>query len=136
MLHRTCPSGEFGPYRLKVNGWVVGPDHRKGVCNGGDSGITVEAFEVLPRRLAPINDGVWTWWPTVGLWSHLQVDTVKYRLDSDNYGIEFVPLGPSLLLQHIELRLGPPMIVCRHHKDPSNKRNQFSSNSDHEVLTF
>ena len=96
----------------------------------------VEAFEVLPRRLVPINDGVWTQRPTVGLRSHLHVDTVEHRLDSSNYGIELVRLGSSLLLQHIELRLGPPTVVYRHHKDPSNKRNHFSNNSDHEVLTF
>ena len=45
---------------MKVNGRVMGPDHRKGVSNGGDDGIAVEAFEVLPRRLTPIDDGVRT----------------------------------------------------------------------------
>ena len=74
--------------------------------------------------------------PAIGLWSHLQVDAVEHRLDSSNYGIELAPLGSGILLQHIELRLGPPMIVYRHHKDSSNKRNYSNSNSDHEVLTF
>ena len=98
MLRRTCSSSESGSYRLKVNGRVMGPDHRQGVCNGGDDGVVVEAVEVLPRRLAPLDDGVQTWWSTVGLRSHLQVDIVEHRFDSDNYGVELVPLGPGLLL--------------------------------------
>ena len=60
MLQRACPSGESNPYRLKVNGWIVGPNHRKGVSSGGNNGIAVEALEVLPRRLAPLDDGVRT----------------------------------------------------------------------------
>ena len=68
------------------------------MCNGGDDGVVVEAFEVLPCHLAPLDDGVRTWWPIIGLRSHLQVDTVEHQLDPSNYGIEFVPLGPGLLL--------------------------------------
>ena len=98
MLHRARPSGESGPYRLKVNGWVVGPDHRKGMSNGGSGGIAVEALEVLPHRLEPLDDGVRTWRPTVRLRSHLQVDAVEHRLDSDNYGVELAPLSSDLLL--------------------------------------
>ena len=45
----------------------MGPDHRQGVCNGGDDGVAVEALEVLPRRLAPLDDSVRTRRPTVGL---------------------------------------------------------------------
>ena len=82
----------------------------------------VEALEVLPRCLAPFDDGVWTRRPTVGLRSRLHVDVVEHRFDSDNYGIELVPLGLGLLLQHIELCLNPPTIVCRHHKDPSSQQ--------------
>ena len=71
MLHRAHPSGKSNPYCLKVNGWVVEPDDRKGVSNGGNDGIVVEALEVLPCLLAPLNDGVRTWWPTIGLGSRL-----------------------------------------------------------------
>ena len=70
-LRLTQPFGESSPYRLKVNGWVVRLDHRKGVTNSGNNGIAVEALEVLPRRLAPLNDGVQMRRPTVGLRSHL-----------------------------------------------------------------
>ena len=56
---------------MKVNDRIVGPDHHKGVYNGRDDVVVVEALEVLLRRLAPINDGVWTRWPAVGLGSHL-----------------------------------------------------------------
>ena len=68
------------------------------MCNGGDDGITVEALEVLPRRLAPFDDGVWTRRPIVGLRSHLQVDAVEHRFNPGNYGIELVPLGLGILL--------------------------------------
>ena len=68
------------------------------MCNGGDGGITVEAFEVLPRHLTPIDDGVWTRWLVVGLRSYLEVDAVEHRLDSSNYGIELAPLHSDLLL--------------------------------------
>ena len=56
MLRLAYPSGESGPYRLKVNGWVVGPDHLKGMSNGGNNGVVVEALEVLPCHLAPLDD--------------------------------------------------------------------------------
>ena len=81
------------------------------MSNGSNNGITVEAFEVLPRHLAPFDDGVWTRRPAVGIRSHLQVDAVEHRLDSGNYGIELAPLGSGLLLQHIKLCLGPPTIL-------------------------
>ena len=68
------------------------------MCNGGNGGIMVEAFELLPRRLAPIDDGVRTWWPTIRLRSHLHIDIVEHWLDSSNHDIELVPLGSSLML--------------------------------------
>ena len=49
------------------------------------------------------------------------VDTVEHRFDSGDYGVELVPLEPSLLLKHIELCLDPPTIVCRQYKVPSSK---------------
>ena len=91
------PFGDSSPYRLKVNGWIVGPNHRKGVSNGGNNDIAVEALEILPRRFAPLDDGVRTRWPTVGLRSRRQVDTVEHRFNSGDYGVELVPLGPGLL---------------------------------------
>ena len=57
-LRLAQPFGEPAPYRLKVSGWIVGPNHRKGVGNGGHNGVAVEALEILPRRLAPLDDGV------------------------------------------------------------------------------
>ena len=96
----------------------------------------VEAFKVLPRRLAPVDEGVQTRWPAIGMRSHLHVNTVEHRLDFGNYGAELVPLGSGLLLQHIELRLGPPTVVCKHHKELLDKRNHSNNNSDHELLTF
>ena len=60
MLHCACPVGKSNTYRLKVNGWVVGPDHRKGMSNGGNNGVAVEALEVLPHCFAPLDDGVRT----------------------------------------------------------------------------
>ena len=66
------------------------------MCNNRDGGVTVEAFEVLPRRLAPIDDGVRTWQPVVGLRSHLHVVTVEHWLDFGYYSVEFTPLGLHL----------------------------------------
>ena len=40
-------------------------DHRQGMGHDGDNGILVEALEVLPRCLAPIDDGVQTWRPII-----------------------------------------------------------------------
>ena len=97
-LRLAPPFGESGPYHLKANRLIVGPNHCKGVSNGGHNGITVEALEVLPCRLTPVDEGVWTRWPTVGLRSHLQVNAVEHRLDTGNYGVELAPLGPGLLL--------------------------------------
>ena len=61
------PFGESNPDRLKVNGWIVGPNHHKGVSSGGCNGIAVEALEVLPCCLAPLDDGVRTLLPVVEL---------------------------------------------------------------------
>ena len=58
MLRLAHPFAESSPYRLKVNGWIVGPNHRQGMSNGSNNGIAVEALEVLPHRLAPLDDGV------------------------------------------------------------------------------
>ena len=52
LLRRTHPSGESGPYRSKIDGRVMSPDHRQGMHHDEDNDISVEAFEVLPRRLA------------------------------------------------------------------------------------
>ena len=61
------------------------------MSNGGNNGIAIEALEVLPCHLTPLDDGVQTQWPTIGLRSHLQVDAVEHRLDSSNNGVELVP---------------------------------------------
>ena len=79
LSHRTHPSGESGPYRLKIDRRVVGPDHRQGMSHDRDSGISVEAFEVLPCRLAPVNDGVQMGRPVVGPRSYLTPATMASR---------------------------------------------------------
>ena len=83
--------------------------------------MAVEALEVLPCCLAPLDDGVWMWWPTARLRSRLQVDAVEHRFNSDDYGIELVPMSPGLLYQHIKLCLDPLPVVCKHYKVPSSK---------------
>ena len=56
---RTAQSfGETAPYRLNVDGWVVGSNHRKNVSSDSHNGVAVEDLEVLPRCLAPLDDGV------------------------------------------------------------------------------
>ena len=72
------------------------PDHRQGMGHSEDSGVLVEALEVLPRRLASVDDGVRTWWTIVGLRIYLQVDAVKHRPNSGHHGIELSPLGLHL----------------------------------------
>ena len=79
LLRRTRPSGESGPYRSKIDCRVVRPDHRQGMRHDGDSDISVEAFEVLPCCLAPVNDGVQMGRPIVRPRSYLHVDTVEHR---------------------------------------------------------
>ena len=50
--------GEPAPYRLKVNGSVMGLDNHKDMSSDRHNGVTVEALEVLPHCLAPLDDGV------------------------------------------------------------------------------
>ena len=90
--------GVPAPYRLKVSGWIVGPNHSKGVGSGRDNGITVEALEALPHRLASFDDDVWARRPAVGLRSHFWFDAGEHWVDFGNYGVKFVPLGPGVLL--------------------------------------
>ena len=54
----TQPFGKPAPYRLDIDSWVVGPNHRKGMSCGGHNGVVVEVFEILPRCLASLDDGV------------------------------------------------------------------------------
>ena len=61
-------------------------------------------------------------WPAIGLRSHFWFDAVEHWFDSSNYGVKLVPLGPSVLLQHIELCLDPPMVVCKYYKVPSIRK--------------
>ena len=56
MLRLTQPLSESNPYRLKVNGWIEGPNHHNGMSSGGNNGVVVEALEVLPRRLTPVTE--------------------------------------------------------------------------------
>ena len=77
-LHLAQPFGESCSYRLKVSGWIVGPNHNKGVGSGGNNGVAVETLEALPRHLAPFDDDVQAQWPAVGLRNHLWVDVVEH----------------------------------------------------------
>ena len=96
LSRHTCPSSKSGPYRLKVDRRVVGLNHRQGVCRDGDSGIAVEAFEVLLHYIASVDDGVRMRRSIVGLRIYLQVDAVKHRPNSGHHGIELSPLGLHL----------------------------------------
>ena len=73
------------------------PDHRQGMGHDGDSGVSVEALEVLPRRLAPVDDGVRMWRAVIGLRSHLPVDKsstgLTLAIRRRVYSFEFVPLA-------------------------------------------
>ena len=64
--------------------------------NDRDSGILVEALEVLPRRLILDDDGIRMGRPVVGLRSYLHVDTVEHWPNSGHHSIEFSPLGLRL----------------------------------------
>ena len=75
----------------------MGSNHCEDVCSDEHYGITVEALEVLPHRLAPFNDGVQMWRPAIRLRSRLQVDAVKHRFNCGNYSVKVFPLGPGLL---------------------------------------
>ena len=50
--------GETAPYRLNLDGWVVGPNNRKDMSSNGHNGIAVEDLEILPHCLAPLDDGI------------------------------------------------------------------------------
>ena len=56
----------------------MGPNHKKGVGSGGDNGVTVEALEALPRRLASFDDDVRARRPAVGLRSLLWFDAIEH----------------------------------------------------------
>ena len=50
--------GEPTPYRLKVDGWVMGSNNCEDMSSDGHNGVTVESFEVLPHCLTPLDDDV------------------------------------------------------------------------------
>ena len=50
-LRQTCPLST--EYRQLGSG----PNHRKGMGSGGHNGVAVEVLEILPRCLAPLDDG-------------------------------------------------------------------------------
>ena len=59
--------GKTASYRLNVDGWIVGANNRKDMSSKGHNGVAVEDLEVLPRCLAPLDNGVRTLPPAVGL---------------------------------------------------------------------
>ena len=99
----------------------MGPNHRKGVSSDGHNSVTVEALEVLPRCLAPLDDGVRMLPPTVELNTQFQVNAVKHRFNCSNYSIEVLLLDLGLLHQHVKLCLGFMMIACKRYNVPSYK---------------
>ena len=86
----------------------------------------VEALEVLPCFLAPLDDGVRTLLPIVRLRSQFQVDTVEHQFNYGDYSVEVIPLGPGLLHQHIKLCLSFMMVACKHYNVPSYKETTSS----------
>ena len=68
------------------------------MSNASNNGVMVEVLEALPRRLAPLDDDVRAWWPTVGLRSRLHVNAVEHWFDFSNYGVKLVPLCSGVLL--------------------------------------
>ena len=72
ILQLLCPHivqsfGEPTPYRLKVDGRVMGLNNREDMGSDGRNGIAVEGLEVLPCCLAPLDYGVGTLTPDVML---------------------------------------------------------------------
>ena len=83
----------------------MGSNHHEDMSSDGHNGVMVEALEVLQRRFAPLDDGVRTLPPTVGLGCRFQVDAVQHRFNCGDYSVEIIPLGLGLLHQHIKMCL-------------------------------
>ena len=68
--------------------------------------------------------------------SRLQVDAVEHWFDSDNYSVKLVPLGSSVLLQHIKLCFDPLTVVCKHYKVPLRKETTSALTMTKEYSPF
>jgi len=130
------PLGVPAPYRLKVSGWIVGSNNSKGMGSSGNNDVAVEALKAFPRRLASFDDNIRARWPAVGTRSSFRFDAVEHRSDSDHYAIKIVPLGTGVLLQHIELCLDPPTVVCMHFEVPSGKTITSAENPTRGYSSF
>ena len=99
----------------------MGSNHHKDISSDSHDGVMVEALKVLPCCLAPLDDGVRTLPPAVGLGSRFQVDAVQHRFNCGDYSVEGISLGLGLLHQHIKLCLGFMTIDCKRYNVPSYK---------------
>jgi len=67
------------------------------MSSGGQNGVTVEIFEILPRCLASLNDGVWPLLPAVRTGCRFNVDAVEYWCYCGGYSVEVVFLDFGFL---------------------------------------
>ena len=89
------------------------------MSSGGQNGVAVEIFEILPRCLASLNDGVWPLLPAVRTGCWFNVDAVEYWFYGGGYSIEVVFLDFGFLHQHIELCLGFMAIIYKNYNGSS-----------------
>ena len=72
------------------------------MSSGDQNGFAIEVFEVLPRCLASLNDGVWPLLPAVRMGCWFNVDTVEYWFYCGSYSVEVVFSGLWLpVLAHL-----------------------------------
>ena len=102
----------------------MGPNHRKGMSSGGQNDVAVEVFEVLPRCLASLNDGVRPLLPTIRTGRRFNVDAVQHWFYYGSYSVEVVLLDFGLLHQHIELCLGFMSIICKNYNGSSRQKQK------------
>ena len=101
----------------------MGLNHRKGMSSGGQNGIAIEVFEVLPHCLASLNDGVWPLLPTIRTGHRFNVDAVEHWFYCDSYSVEVVLLDFGFLHQHIELCLGFMSIIYKNYNGSSRQQS-------------
>ena len=122
-LRIAQPIGEPTTYQLDVDRRIVGPNHCKGMSSGGQNGVAVEIFEILPRCLASLNNGVWPLLPAVRMGRRFNVDAVEYWFYCGGYSVEVVFLDFGFLHQHIELRLGFMSVIYKNYNGSSRPKS-------------
>ena len=93
------------------------------MSSGGQNGVAVEVFEILPRCLASLNDGVWPLLPAVRTGCRFNVDAVEYWFYCGGYSVEIVFLDFGFLHQHIELCLGFMGIIYKNYNGSSDQKS-------------